>query len=265
MMQYTSKVMEEFPEEIVGKSAMPEDDNLFKVRDNGRKLDKEQANAFHCTVYQLLFAANCARRNIQTAVSFMTTRVQDPYKDNWGELNRILKYLNGARNLKLMLSTDQLKFVVHWYIDGSHHVHKDCTGQTGSLLTFGKGALSSSSNKMKCNTKSSTEMEFISFADKLTDIIWMHYFIDCLGYDIDEYVIFQDNMSALLLEQNRWVLSSKRTKHIKAKYFLIKNYYNAGEIDIKLCPVDAMWADILNKPLQGQKFRDMRVFLQNCS
>jgi hypothetical protein len=25
-----------------------------------------------------------------------------------------------------------------------------------------------------------------------------------------------------------------------------------------------MWADILTKPLQGQKFRDMHAFLQNC-
>jgi len=25
-----------------------------------------------------------------------------------------------------------------------------------------------------------------------------------------------------------------------------------------------MWADILTKPLQGQKFRDMSAFLQNC-
>jgi hypothetical protein len=26
-----------------------------------------------------------------------------------------------------------------------------------------------------------------------------------------------------------------------------------------------MWADVLTKPLQGQKFRDMPAFLQNCS
>jgi hypothetical protein len=26
-----------------------------------------------------------------------------------------------------------------------------------------------------------------------------------------------------------------------------------------------MWADVLTKPLQGQKFRDMHAFLQNCS
>ena len=71
------------------------------------------------------------------------------------------------------------------------------------------------------------------------------YFIKCQGYDLDEYVVFQDNMSALSLEKNRRVSSSKRTKHIKAKYFLIKDYYDAGEIDIKFCPTDKMCTDVL--------------------
>ncbi len=30
------------------------------------------------------------------------------------------------------------------------------------------------------------------------------------------------------------------------------------------CPTDIMWADVLTKPLQGQKFRDMQAFSQNC-
>ena len=34
---------------------------------------------------------------------------------------------------------------------------------------------------------------------------------------------------------------------------------------MRYCPTDIMWADVLTKPLQGQKFRDMRAFLQNCS
>jgi hypothetical protein len=71
-------------------------------------------------------------------------------------------------------------------------------------------------------------------------------------------------MSMLLLEKNRCVSSSKQTKPIKVKYFLIKDYYDAVEIDVKFCPTDGMWADVLTKPLQSQKFRDMRAFLQNC-
>ena len=71
-------------------------------------------------------------------------------------------------------------------------------------------------------------------------------------------------MSLLSLEKNGRISSSKRTKHIKAKYFLIKDYYESGEIDLHYCPTDVMWADVLTKLLQGQKFRDMRAFLQNC-
>ncbi len=117
---------------------------------------------------------------------------------------------------------------------------------------------------MKCNTKSSTETKIISLGDKLSDVVWMRYFNECQGYDIDECVIFQDNMIALSMEKNGRVSASKRSKHIKAQYFLIKDYYDAKEIDLKYCPMESMWADVLTKPLQGQKFRDMRAFLQNC-
>ncbi len=58
-------------------------------------------------------------------------------------------------------------------------------------------------------------------------------------------------------------LNEPNIYNIKAKYFLIKDYYDAGEIEVKFCPTDDMWADVLTKPLQGQKFRDMRGFLQN--
>ena len=131
-------------------------------------------------------------------------------------------------------------------------------------MTMGKGAAISSSNIMKCNTRRSTETELISVHDKLPDIIWTRYFVKCQGYDIDEYIVFQDNMSSLSLEKNGRMSSSKRTKHIKSKYFLIKDYYDSGEIDLRYCLTDVMWADILTKPLQGQTFRGMQVFLQNC-
>jgi hypothetical protein len=42
-------------------------------------------------------------------------------------------------------------------------------------------------------------------------------------------------------------LFSNRTKHIKAKFFLIKDYYKAEEIDVQCCPTDVMWADVLTK------------------
>ena len=136
MTQYLSKVIADFPEEIIGKAATPAGDHLFKVRDEGRKLNDEQADAFHHTVYQLLFAANRARRDIQTAVSFLATRVQAPDEDDWGKLKRILRYLNGTKYLKLSISVNDLG-ILKWYMDGSHNVHWDCKGHGGAVFSMG--------------------------------------------------------------------------------------------------------------------------------
>ncbi len=233
MWDYLRKVIKEFPEEITGVYVTPASDHLFKVQEDGRKLSKELAEVFHHTVYQLLFATNRVRRDIQMAVSFLTTRVKAPDQDNWGKLVRVLKYLNGTQYTKLILSADEMKFTIHWYVDGSHQVHKDCRGQIGCLMTMGKGAAISSLNVMICNTQISPETELISIHDVRPDIIWTRYFVESQGYDIDEYMIFQDNMSSLSLERNGRMSSSKRTKHIKVKYFLIKDHYNSGEIDLR--------------------------------
>jgi hypothetical protein len=51
-----SSIIADFPEQITGVSATPAADHLFKVREDGKKLSIEQADAFHhtVTVYQLL-------------------------------------------------------------------------------------------------------------------------------------------------------------------------------------------------------------------
>ncbi len=61
---------------------------LFAIRDKKetQPLGEEQALSFHHTVVQLLFMAAKARRDIQMAVSFLTTRVKNPDEDNLGKL-----------------------------------------------------------------------------------------------------------------------------------------------------------------------------------
>ena len=116
----------------------------------------------------------------------------------------------------------------------------------------------------KINTKSSTESEIVAVHDKYSDVLWTRHFLEAQGYTISDNIIYQDNMSSLSLEKNGRISSSKRTKHIKAKYFFIKHYYDSGEINLRFCPTEQMWADILTKPLQGVKFCQMRAFLMNC-
>jgi hypothetical protein len=44
--------------------ATPAANHSYKIQENGKKLNKEQAKAFHHTPYQLLFAANRAQHDI---------------------------------------------------------------------------------------------------------------------------------------------------------------------------------------------------------
>ena len=58
--------------------------------------------------------------------------------------------------------------------------------------------------------------------------------------------------------------SSKRTKHIKAKHYLAKNYSDKGDIKFSYLPTDKMWIDMHTKPKQGTPFRTDRAKLMNC-
>jgi hypothetical protein len=106
--------------------------------------------------------------------------------------------------------------------------------------------------------------ELIGLYDKAGDILWTRNFMEAQGYTITTNIVFQDNMSTLSLAKNGHVSSSKRTKHIKAKYFFIRHYHHTGELQLRYCPTEEMWADVLTKPLQGLKFMKMRAFLMNC-
>ena len=76
------------------------------------------------------------RRDIQTAVAFLTTRVTEPDEDNWGKLKRVLRYLKGTKTMKLTLSAVNLS-VVKWWVDSSHAVHDYCKSHTGASMSLG--------------------------------------------------------------------------------------------------------------------------------
>ena len=44
-----------------------------------------------------------------------------------------------------------------------------------------------------------------------------------------------------------------RMKHIKVRYFSIKDQIEKGEVEVKYCPTEKMWSDILTKPLKRKK------------
>ncbi len=97
--------------------------------------------------------------------------------------------------------------------------------------------------------------------DSLGYIIWAPYFMQEQGFNMEALLLYQHNKSAMLLETNDRASSSKRTKHIKVKYFFIKDKANQGEVTIEHCPTGQMWTDINTKPKQGKVYRVFRGYV----
>jgi hypothetical protein len=126
MVDYLKGVLGDFPEAITGSAPTTASERLFDIRPNEERtpLSEEQARAFHRAVAQLLFASSCLRKDIQTAVSFLTTRVNHPYEDDWGKLKRLLSYSRGTIYMPLILRAYSLN-ITKWWVDASYATHGD--------------------------------------------------------------------------------------------------------------------------------------------
>ena len=111
------------------------------------------------------------------------------------------------------------------------------------------------SSKQKLNTKSSTEAELVGATEYLPHAIWAKSFLMAQGQPAQSHILNQDNMSAIQLEKNGRSLASQRSRHIKIRYFFIKDRIKSDNITLQHCPTGIMLADFFTKPLQGALFK----------
>jgi len=131
-------------------------------------------------------------------------------------------------------------------------------GHSGGGISFGHGFPIVGSTKQKLNTCSSTETEVVSIDDFMPAICWSRFFLEAQGYGVKDSIVYQDNMSSILLEKNGKASSGKRTKHINIRYFFITDRVSKGKVLLEWCPTGSMVTDFATKPLQGALFRKFR-------
>jgi hypothetical protein len=100
------------PDDMDGTATTPAAGYLFEVNHNNPEwLDRETADMFHHNDAKLLFLCKRARPDIQTAVSFLCTRVKSPDVDEYKKLRRVMQYLRHTIDLSLTLEADNTKVI----------------------------------------------------------------------------------------------------------------------------------------------------------
>ena len=81
------------------------------------------------------------------------------------------------------------------------------------------------------------------------------------GIGLKKNILFQDNISTILLEKKGRVAAGKRLRAINIRYFAIKDHVEKGDSEIEYCPTNLVIGDFLSKPLQGKRFQKFRELL----
>ena len=209
-----------------------------------------------------LFVAKRARQELQPAIAFLCTRMQQPTKEDWGKLARMMRYLNGTQDECLVLEYDGKK-KAEWYVDAAFAVHADYRSHSGATFSIGKGSITAFSTKQKLNTRSSTEAELVAIDDAMSQVIWSKLFLQHQGIDDIDMTVYQDNKSAMLLEENGRLSAGKRSRHLNIRYFFVTDMIKKGMFQVQYCPTGDMIADFFTKPTQGGTFKKFRKLIQN--
>ena len=213
---------------------------------------------------QLMYLSQRGRPDIRTAVAFLSSCVSNPDQDDYLKLGKVIKYLESTIHLTLRLQVDKSN-LLQWWVDAAYANHPDMKEQMGATCTMGHGSIYSNSLKQKLVARSSTEAELIGVHDVLPQILWTHNFLIAQGYLVQKNVVYQDNMSIILLKNNGCKSSTKRTKHIELRYFFIHDQVLQEKVMIQHCPTNNMHADFFTKPLQGMLFYCLRDLIMNIA
>ena len=264
MSDYIQVILQDSPANLWGTSKVPAAKHLFTTRPNAPKLSPQEQELFHHLTMQLMYLSQRGRPDICTAVAFLSSHVSSPDQDDYMKLGKVIKYLERTLHLTLQLQVDESN-LLQWWVDAAYATHPDMKGQTGATFTMGYGSINSNSLKQKLVARSSTEAELIGMHDILPQILWTRNFLMSQGYPVQQNVVYQDNMSAMLLENNGRISSTKRTKHIELRYFFIHDQVLQEKVLIKHCPTLSMHADFFTKPLQGMLFHRLRDLIMNIA
>ncbi|CAH9088439.1 unnamed protein product [Cuscuta epithymum] len=216
--------------------------------------EKEKASMsnipYSSVVGSLMYAMVCTRPDIAHSVGLVSRYLSNPGKVHWDAVKWIFRYLRGTS--KLCLCYGGGKLVLEGYTDADMAGDLDSRKSTsGYVFTLSGGAISWQSKLQKCVALSTTEAEYIAVVEASKEMLWLKRFLQELGLEQGEYVIFCDSQSALDLSKNS--MYHARTKHIDVRYHWLRNVIEEKLMKLKKVHTNKNGADMLTKVVPGSK------------
>jgi hypothetical protein len=220
---------------------------------------------FKSLVMALFYVAKKTRPDILFTVAYLATEAANPTHEHMAKALLVLAYLYETKDIELTHNCNSSDPAgLYAFVDASYAIHKDMKGHTGALI-FDEllNLFYSSSAKQKLMGKSSTDAEIIGVHATMNSIESLKALYEEMTGSNKPTVLFQDNLSAKFLMEHG-DSSSDKSKHMKIRYFYIKEKVDEKVVEVQYRNTKRMWADLLTKPITNvQSFALMRSKIMN--
>jgi len=240
----------------------PMDPGVSLSTEHSPKTSEEQEQMrfvpYSHAVGSLMYLAIATRPDIAYAVGVLGRYSSNPGLEHWKAVKHLFRYIKGTKDFRLVLgpSKDSGELFTT-YSDADYGGCKSTGRSTGAyIVKVGAGVVSWSSKLQPFVTGSTAEAEYIAAYFAGLELMFLRNFLEELGYSIPgASTLYVDNQPAIAVAKNPE--HHGKMKHIRVKYFWLRERVEEGEIRVVHCPTAQMPADLLTKPLG-------RLKVENC-
>lgn len=205
---------------------------------------------YSSAVGAIMYAMLGTRPDIAYAVSVLSQFMHDPRLEHWKAVKRVLRYLKGTRDHKLVYDGGEFPYF-HGYTDSDWANDKaDRRSTCGYVFFLHGGAINWRSRKQHSVALSSLEAEYVAACEAGRDAAHWRSFLSELGSPLLQpgpITIHCDNQGAIALAKNPE--HHDRSKHIDIQYHWVRDQVLKGLIRLDYTFTGSMIADVLTKPL----------------
>ena len=242
----------------IKKSAItPATGDLLHEHPESKLLDNQRS--FMSLNASLMYASKRTYPEISYPVVYLSSRYNKATETDYAKAMRVAEYIVGCGdNHHLVLSPKSLQVIAR--SDASYAEHADGKSHTGGTIGFESDQACWFlwiSTKQPVVALSSCESELIATSTVGCGVEWSRQFVQELGVVQLTTEIGVDNQCSMHL-LTRGTGSFKRAKHIKVRFFWVKDLIDEGEVELKYIPSEELVADMLTKATTGAKFKYLR-------
>jgi transposase InsO family protein len=219
---------------------------------------------YRSAVGSLIYLVTGTRPDIAVAVGEVAKYSNNPGKQHWMAVKRILRYLKDTMNFGINCDLKSIDLV--GYSDADWAGDLDTRRSTTSFLfKLGSVPICWKSKRQPTVALSTAEAEYMALSMAVQTAIWIRKLLKDFDIASEEpTVIYEDNQGCIAMAKNP--VNHERTKHIDIRYNFVRERVEDKTIVVKYLETTEMLADILTKGLSRDQHRKLceEIGIRDC-